>query len=111
MPQYMIQFAYSAQGWAALIQNPVDRSDPLRAVAEKLGGHLVSLHHTMGEFDGVALLDAPDDTTAMAVVMGATAPGHLRATKTTRLYTPAESMDAMRRAGGAAYEAPTEAGR
>ena len=106
MPQYMTQFAYTSQAWAALAQNPVDRSEGLRALAEKLGGRFVSLHYTMGEYDGVVVVELPDDTAVMAMMIGAIAPGHLKATKTTRLYTPAEAMDAMRKAGGTNYQAP-----
>jgi len=107
MPQYMTQFAYTAQAWAALAQKPVDRSEGLRALAEKVGRRLVSLHYTMGEYDGVVVVEAPDDTTVMAIIIGAIAPGHLKATRTTRLYTPAEAMEAMRKAGGANYQAPS----
>ena len=109
MPQYMVQFAYTAQAWASLTKNPVDRSQGLAALMEKLGGRLVSLHYTMGDYDGVAMFEAPDDTAALAMAMGAIAPGHLKATKTTRLYTPAEAMEAMRRAGGTNYQAPSAA--
>jgi uncharacterized protein with GYD domain len=111
MPQYLTHFAYTAQAWAALTQNPVDRSEPIKALAERLGCRLISLHYTMGDYDGVTLIDAPDDVTAMACLMGAIAPGHLKATKTIRLYTPAEALEAMRKAGGAAFQAPSSAPR
>ena len=106
MPQYMLQFAYTAQAWAALSKNPVDRSEAVRGLAEKLGARLVGLYYTMGEYDGVALVEAPDDVTALALVIGAIAPGHLKSTRTTRLYTTGEAMEAMRKAGGLGYQAP-----
>jgi uncharacterized protein with GYD domain len=106
MPRYMLQFTYTADAWAALTLNPADRSEPLRALAEKLGGKFVSLDYTMGEYDGVAIIELPDDTTAMAAVLAAGAPGHIRATRTTRLIPPSEAMAAMRKAQGAGYKAP-----
>ena len=106
MPQYMLQFAYTAQTWAALSKNPVDRSEAIRGLAEKLKARLVGLYYTMGEYDGVVLVEAPDDVTALALVIGAIAPGHLKATRTARLYTPAEAMEAMRKASGLGYQAP-----
>ena len=52
------------------------------------------------------ILEAPDDTTATAGLLAAVSAGHLRATKTTRLMTVEEAMEAMRKAGGQSYEAP-----
>lgn len=52
------------------------------------------------------MADFPDDTTAMAAIFAAAAPGHLKATKTTRLYSMEESMGAMRKASKMAYPAP-----
>ena len=106
MPQYMLQFAYTAQTWASLTKNPVDRSDAIRGLAEKLGGRFVSLAYTMGEFDGIVTVDAPDDITAMSIIVAAIGPGHLRSTKTTRLYTPQEMLQVMKKAGGVKYSAP-----
>jgi uncharacterized protein with GYD domain len=106
MPQHMLQFSYTADAWAALVKNPVDRSEALGAMSKKLGAKLVTLHYSMGEHDGVAMVDAPDDATAAAIVFGAIAPGHLRSTKTTRLLTPAEIIGALKKAQGAGYKAP-----
>ncbi|MSR35403.1 MAG: GYD domain-containing protein [Gemmatimonadetes bacterium] len=106
MAQYMLQFSYTVEAWAALGRKPADRSRPLGALAAKLGGKLLSMHYTMGEFDGVAMVEARDDRTAMAIVMAAIAPGHVRETRTTRLYTVKETIAALKKSGGAAYAAP-----
>ena len=106
MAQYMLQFSYTADAWAALIKNPVDRSSGIAALCKKLGSKFVSLHYTMGEHDGVAILDAPDETTANSIVLAAAAPGHLRNTRTTRLYTPTEMVEVLKKAQGAGYKAP-----
>ena len=106
MPRYMLQFAYTTEAWAALTSNPTDRTEAFRPVAEKLGCRFISLDYTMGEYDGVVVLEAPDDTTAMAAMLAAVAPGHLRATRTSRLISPSEAVEAMRRAQGAGYKAP-----
>ena len=106
MAQYMLQFSYTSDAWAASGRKPADRSKPLAALATKLGAKLISLHYTMGDWDGVALIEARDDKTALAVVIAALAPGHVRATKTTRLYTVKETLVALKKAGGAGYSAP-----
>lgn len=106
MPYYMTQFAYTAQAWAALTSNPTDRSVAVSALAEKLGCRMVSLYYHFGEYDGVLFFDAPDDITANALVLAVASPGHLKATRTTRLMAPSEAVAAMRKAHGAGYEAP-----
>jgi uncharacterized protein with GYD domain len=58
---------------------------------------VVGLYYYFGEYDGVLIFEAPDDTTANALVMAATVPGHLKATRTTRLMTPSETVAAMLR--------------
>ena len=107
MPQYMLQFAYTSEAWAALSRKPVDRTKGIQTMAESLGGKLISLSYTMGEYDGHAILEAPNDVTAMAMVIRAIGPGHVRASKTTRLFTPQEAMKAMKKAGQGTYQAPS----
>jgi uncharacterized protein with GYD domain len=108
MPHYMTQFAYTQEAWATLAANPEDRSSPVRELLETMGGRLVSWYLSFGEYDGLAIYEAPDDATAGALVVAAARPGHFRATKTTPLFTAEESVEMMRRAGGTAYRAPGE---
>jgi uncharacterized protein with GYD domain len=106
MPHYMTQFAYTAETWAVLRSNPTDRTGAVNAVAEKLGCRVIGLYYHFGEYDGVLIFEAPDDTAANALVMAVSAPGHLKATKTTRLMTPSEAVAAMRKAQSAEFYAP-----
>jgi len=106
MPLYMTQFAYTSQAWAALAKHPEDRSEVFGALAAKMGAKMHSLHYSFGEYDGVIMLEAPDEATAMAVLVAAISPGHVKATKTTVLVPPKQAMDAMRKAGAASYRAP-----
>src|SRR5215211_1370911 len=106
MPIYMTQFAYTPEAWETLAENPEDRSAPLCELLETMGGRLVSWYLNFGEYDGLTIYEAPDDATAGAVVVAAARRGHLRATKTTLLFTAEESVEMMRRAGGTAYKAP-----
>jgi uncharacterized protein with GYD domain len=106
MPHYMTQFAYTQEAWATLAETPEDRSAPVSELLETMGGRLVSWYLSFGEYDGLAIYEAPDDATAGAVVVAAARPGHFRATKTTPLFTAEESVEMMRRAGGTAYRAP-----
>ncbi len=106
MPLYMTQFAYTPEAWAALVDNPEDRSVPVRQLAESMGGRLIGWYLSFGEYDGVLIFEVPDDASAGAAVMAAARRGHLRATKTTRLFTAEEGIEMMSRAGGTAFRAP-----
>ena len=106
MALYMTQFSLTAEGWAALVRNPEDRSVALKALAEKLGGRFLGLYYTFGEYDGLTLSDYPDNATSMAAVLAAIAPGHVRATKTTALLTVGEAMEAMTKAGSVGFKGP-----
>ena len=107
MPRYMVQFAYTAAAWAALTKNPQNRAEGLNALAERMGGRLLDLYYCFGEYDGMAILELPDDTAATAAVLAAIAPGHVKSSRTTRLMSVEETMDAMRKAGSATYAGPT----
>jgi uncharacterized protein with GYD domain len=106
MPQYMLQFAYDQNSWASMIQKPEDRTAAVEAIAKSVGGRLVALYYHFGKYDGTLIMEAPDDTAANAAVLAAVASGALRATKTTRLYSPKELLDALGKAGKAAYRPP-----
>jgi uncharacterized protein with GYD domain len=106
MPLYMTQFAYTPEAWAVLIDSPEDRSAPVRELTESMGGRLIGWYLSMGDYDGLLIYEAPDDATAGAAVLAAARRGHLRATKTTPLFSAEEGMEIMRRAGGTAFRAP-----
>ena len=67
---------------------------------------MIGWYLALGEYDGLLIYEAPDDPTAGALVLAAARRGHLRATKTTPLFTSEESMGMMRRAGATAFRAP-----
>ena len=106
MPLYMTQFAYTPQAWAALTKKPENREEIFRGLVQKLGGRLISFYNCFGDYDGVIVYEAPDETTAAATILAAVAPGHLKAIKTTTLMTTEQTMEAMRRAGAQTYRAP-----
>ena len=106
MPLYMTQVGYTSEAWAALTQNPENRSEAFGRLAETMGGRLLSFYISFGEYDVVATYEAPDESTAAAIVLAAISPGHLSAAKTTVLLTAEEGVEAMRKAGEATYRAP-----
>ena len=106
MPHYMVQFAYTTETWQTLMHKPEDRTPALESLAKQAGGRLLSLYYHAGEYDGVAIFEAPDDASVNAAIFAAQAAGGVRATRTTRLYTPKEMVDALGRAGKIVYQRP-----
>ncbi len=49
MALYLVQFAYTTEALATMAKNPQDRSAPVRAVVEKLGGHILGFYFCFGE--------------------------------------------------------------
>ena len=107
MAFYMIQGAYTVEAIATMAKNPQDRSVPVRELVQKIGGRLISFYFCFGEYDVVVLVELPDDSAATAVAMAAMSPGHLKAYKTTKLFTVEETMEAMREAGSLAFQGPS----
>jgi uncharacterized protein with GYD domain len=106
MPLYMTQVGYTSEAVAALTRNPEDRSDTFERLAQSMGGRLLSFYYSFGEYDVLVIYEAPDESTAAAIVMAAITPGHLSSVKTTGLLSATEGMEAMRKAGEATYRAP-----
>jgi uncharacterized protein with GYD domain len=102
----MTQFSYTREACAALVKNPEDRTAGLKAMVEKLGGRHVCLYYCFGDYDGIAIGEYPDETTAAAAILAVIGAGHLKATKTTQLLTVEQAMEAMRKASSLAYAAP-----
>jgi uncharacterized protein with GYD domain len=105
MALYMCQFAYNSDAWTAMTKNPQDRSKPVGELAQKLGSRLVGLYYYFGDFDGILIFEAPDEITANAVIVASMAPGHLKVTRTSRLFTPEETKEIMSKAGAVNFEA------
>jgi uncharacterized protein with GYD domain len=106
MPHYLLQVAYSTEGWRSLVKSPQNRIEAVRPVIEKLGGKIESAWFSFGEFDVVLVLQLADNVDAAALSMTFAAGGALRTAKTTPLLSGAEAVEAMRKAGASGYSAP-----
>ena len=106
MARYMVQFSYSSEAVSDLIKNPQDRAATVRAMIEGWGGRLESFYFTFGDYDGVAIVEAPDNVTMAAVSMAVTSSGAFNTFKTTVLISMDDAMEAMRKAGTLGYRPP-----
>jgi uncharacterized protein with GYD domain len=106
MPLYLGRFSYTTDAMRALVSDPQDRSAAAREVAESLGGKLLGFWFAFGAFDGVFLMEAPDNASAAALAMAVGAGGALSEIETTVLLDMDEAQDAMRKAAAATYRPP-----
>ena len=109
MPTYMTQFAYTPEAWSALVKRPEDRSQVLGQLLESAGGKLLCFYYAFSDYDGVFIFEAPDETAAAGALLAVFGPGHNKAIKTTQLLTVPQALEAMKRASGVRYRAPTTA--
>jgi len=107
MPLYLGRFNYSAEAIQAMVANPQDRSRAAAEVAESLGGELKGFWFSFGEFDGVFLMEAPDNTSAVALAMTVAGAGAVQNLQTTVLLDTNEAQEAMRKAANATYRPPS----
>jgi len=106
MAHYLMQVGYTPEAWRTLLKKPEDRTKAIRPVIEKLGGSLVGAWFAFGEHDLVVIVEFPDNVSAAAFSLAATAGGALRSIKTTPLIDLAEGIGAMKRAAESGYRPP-----
>jgi uncharacterized protein with GYD domain len=71
-----------------------------------MDGSMLSFHYSFGDYDGVIMLEAPDEKAAASMVLAAVSAGHLKSIKTTTLLTVEDAVEVLRRAGEATYRGP-----
>jgi uncharacterized protein with GYD domain len=110
MPNFLIQVAYTDQAWQSLISNPQNRFDALKPVFEKLGGRIVNAWFAFGDYDVVIVSEFPDNASAAALAIAASAGGACKSIKTTPLMDATEGVAAMKKAASSGYR-PLTSGR
>ena len=106
MPSYLLQAAYTPEGWAAQVKNPQNRIEAIRPAIEGLGGKILAAYYCFGEYDLAVITEMPDNTSAAAFSIAASAGGSVKALKTTPLMTVDEGLDAVRKASQTSYRPP-----
>lgn len=101
--RYMYQVSYTDQAWSDLVTKPVDRIEAIRPAVRKLGGKIETAYFAFGDYDVVVIVSMPDNVSAAAMSIAASAGGSVKSIKTTPLMTIREGMQAMRQAKKAGY--------
>lgn len=102
MALYLYQLSYTAESWKSQMQSPADVRERVRAVADKLGGQVVDIWFSLGEYDITAILEYPDNVALAAASIVVLSGGALKNAKTTPLMTIEDGMTALQKAGEAA---------
>lgn len=88
MSLYVILGNYTDQG-IRNVKKTTKRAEAFRALAKKMGARVKDIYWTMGRYDVVTVIDAPDDATAARLLLAAGSLGNVR-TETLRAYTETE---------------------
>ena len=88
MAQYIVLANFTDQGVRHIKDSP-KRSEDFKAMAKKCGATVKDLYWTLGQYDIVAILEAPDDIAMTALGLSASALGNVR-TQTLRAFTQAD---------------------
>ena len=88
MPTFMLFLNWTEQG-AKNAKDAGKRSQAAKALAEKLGGRVVSVYVTTGQYDVVATVEMPNVEAMVKYVTAVGATGNARTT-TVRAFPPDE---------------------
>lgn len=88
MPSFIALLTWTDQG-ARAAKDTVKRYDNAVGVAQKMGVSIRNTWWTMGAYDAVVVLEAPDEATASRFAISISSQGNVR-TLTMRAYTKEE---------------------
>ena len=66
MAHYLVQVAYAAEAWASMVESPQHCIAAVTPAVERLGGKIVVVWVSFGDYDVVAICDMPDNVSAAA---------------------------------------------
>ena len=97
MPTYVTLMNWTDQG-IRTAKDSVQRRDQANALAEKHGVSIEQVYWTVGPYDLVTIIEAPDDESATSMLLELGSAGNLR-TRTLRAYDREEMSGIIQRLG------------
>ena len=94
MASYILLASYTEQGIKG-IKDTVKRTSAVKELGKKVGVTMKESYWTLGQFDVVALFEAPDDATMTAFSLSVAKLGNVK-TQTLRAFAP-KDMDGILR--------------
>lgn len=80
MPVYVSLVKFTRDGIVSMKEQGIKRSDMVKRNIEELGGKLVNAYYCLGEYDVVAILEFPNNKTAMKAAVKNASLGHIQIT-------------------------------
>ena len=110
MSHFLLRWQLKDDTAKNLVKHPQDRTGPATTLMESFGGKLHSYFFALGDYDGVAIVEFPDNVSAVACSMSAASTGAFARFETTVLLTAGEAEAAMKKAKQTktGYKAPNE---
>ncbi len=97
MPTYVVLMNWTDQG-VRTARDTVHRREQAAALAQKYGASIEQVYWTVGPYDLVTVVEAPDDESATAMLLELASAGNLRTT-TLRAYGREEMSRIIERLG------------
>jgi uncharacterized protein with GYD domain len=97
MPTYITLINWTDQG-VKNYKDTVDRYEAARQTLGQTGASFKDAYWTLGPYDIVGILDAPDDESAMAALLAVGSQGNIRTT-TMRAFSADETRGVIGRGG------------
>jgi uncharacterized protein with GYD domain len=88
MPAYIVLTRFTERGMANIKESPA-RLDALKASMKDAGAEMKGFFLTMGQYDAVAVIEAPDDETVARIALSIGQKGNVRS-ETLRAFTEDE---------------------
>jgi len=88
MATYILLMNFTDQGIRKITDSP-KRADAFKGMAKKCGATVKDVFWTLGEYDVVSIVEAPDDISMTALGLSSGALGNVR-TQTLRAFTQAD---------------------
>lgn len=89
MPHYIILFNWTDQG-IRNVKDAIKRLENYKASLEDVGGRLISEYYTLGKYDGISIVEAPNDEAIMSVLLSNEKLGNVRS-ETLKAFTLSEA--------------------
>jgi uncharacterized protein with GYD domain len=90
MPQYILLINWTEQG-ISKIKESQQRFNSFKKSVEKVGGKLIGGYYTLGEYDVVIIIDAPNDENVMSLMLKIGSRGNIRS-KTLKAFNAEEGF-------------------
>ena len=93
MSFYIILWSYTDQGIKNVIESP-KRVNIFKSKIENDGGKLLETYYTFGKYDGVSIVEAPNDEALMSCLLSIGSQGNAR-TVTLQVFTYEDASKIM----------------